>query len=201
MIRIPAEAADDLTTLTVEIAATIDSSGSVDGNAVLWSGVNDTDLNELTTWAEEPDWYFNVSLANTAKLTTLPFPLDSWSHVAVDRNESGTSRIFRHYTPDAAQTFPADPLDISENGLVLGALQGCVGGCFSVFGAQAVDSFRIMNRVLSADELLHYPLSGWSAASVNLQTSCIPDPRENGATCNDHIDCLSANCQSGACAP
>ena len=96
---------------------------------------------------------------------------DLWQAWGVTRGADGELCVFIDGGETACQAGPVGPLQV--DGLIMGADKDCPGGCFVAGGLLdgVLDEVRVMSRPLSADELLHFPLSAWAVGDVVSQAA------------------------------
>jgi hypothetical protein len=187
VIRLPGAAADGLVEFTLETTSYIESDDSV---FWWWSAANATENRELEAAGEwVADWLPWLAIAGASHGLSVDPILDQWSHTALTRLADGTAQLKLDYS-------------IVSTVSTSGAGFSCPGGeCspVSMFADNAVDSFRIMNRVLPSDELLHFPRAAWMLDDPVSSSICIPAPLGGGEGCTDDVECESADCAAGFC--
>ena len=80
-----------------------------------------------------------------------------WHHIVTVRDgSSGFVQVFIDSILANAEYLPSGILSIASNGLWVGRVQYCVGGCFNTSQdfLGSIDDLRIYNRVLSSAEVL-----------------------------------------------
>jgi formylglycine-generating enzyme required for sulfatase activity len=198
VVSLPGQAADGLSNFTFETASYAESA---DWKVILWSIYNETFSDEFQALFDLPGDEFRVRNRSIDLNTALSALRVQWTHWVVSKQSSGLAIGTRNYVDEDDFTLSENQLIVPDNGFILGADQDCVGGCFSNdYSDGALDSFRIMNRVLTPDELLHHPMTrAWG-----LPYQCLPNCGGNECgddgcggscgECEDELVCFLGQC-------
>ena len=205
-VSLPPASLDGLGDFAMDIAASLTGEQA---EPALFSAESDQSEDSLLVRHDKGGSNLKILVDNVPALYDIDLGVQGWHSLALSR--TGESLSLTHQGVSVGD-FPVAStlLSVAEDGFQVGAGQDSPGGTFDAaqWWMGSIDSVRVMNRPLTSDESLHYPLVEWgfgdfldvNDSQLDWDGDGILDDGDNSGIAGDHpcIDGQTEDCDDNA---